>query len=150
MNGNETITVDKKGISFPHFYYNPIIDIETAIVEKNTSWEIEVGFTIGERTDNLNLLTINITTKLLRKSDEVEISSLEIESKYEVSAPIDMPQLHKFNLLNIFLNTTVGQLQGGWVAKQTKETLKLAIPHISLNDETIVEDLKKQLQEKWG
>jgi len=149
MNGNEIITVDAKGISFPNFYYNPIINFEEAIDKDDTGWDYEVGFTIGERIANHNLITINITAKLIKKSDETEISSLEIESNYDVSAPIDMPQLHKFNLLNRLLNTVVGQLQGAWVAKQTYENYKLVIPHISLNDESIVEDLKKQIQEKW-
>ena len=149
MNGNEIITVDAKGISFPHFFYNPIINFEEAIDKDDTGWDYEVGFSIGDRIADHNLITINITAKLLKKSDKTEISSIEIESNYDVSVPIDMPQLHKFNLLNMMLSTVVGQLQGGWVAKQPYENFKLVIPHVSLNDETVIEDLKKKISELW-
>ena len=149
MNGNETITIKGRGISFPNFYNNPTIDVEDLIVGKEISWAMEVGFAVGKRIEGKEELKISITVNLLRASDKEEISTLEIECKHDVFAPIDLPQLHKFNLLTMYMNAAVGQLQGGWVAKHSNETLKLKIPPININDVSFVEDLKKKISEKW-
>ncbi len=150
MNGNDTITITGKGVSFPYFYNNPTIEVEDLIVGKDLSWAINVGFTIGKRTFGKEELKISITVNLLRASDNVEISTLEIESNHDVFAPIDLPQLHKFNLLNMYMNAAIGQLQGGWVAKHNNQTLKLNLPPINISEASFVEDLKKKIAEKWG
>ena len=149
MNGNEMLTIKGKGISFSNFYNNPIIDVEDLIIVKDISWNIEIGFKLGAQTPKKDELIIYINVNLLRASDEAIISTLELECKHDISSDYKLPQLHKFNLLNILMNSAIGQLQGGWVAKHTNASLKLLIPQIMINDETTSEDLKKKIQEKW-
>ena len=149
MNGNETITINAKGISFPNFSVNPIFDVEKVIVEKDFAWDIKIGLTISERTSEYDQININIIVKLLRKSDKEEISTIEIKSIYILSATT-IPHSFRFNVLNSFLQTTLGQLQGGWVAKQSNSTLISLIPNISLNDKSIIEDIKKRIVEWWN
>ena len=147
MSGIKEPLFNYQSIVFSDFFINPDLPEPAFIDEKIYAWMMPIDFKIVKRKQYWDYLNIEITLKLIHKSDEKLLGKLKVSSTFKVSSGI--PFSHKYEMLKILIDATLAQLQGGWIDKNKGNWLHKFVPQILFKADELSGPFKKRIYERW-